>query len=650
MKNRLRAIFDCATNKITDWVSGKELFLIGCAAVAVGFLFISPPLAIRNYFDAYGDKFVLAQLKTYRDELYLYIPRAREIYDGHFPPADLSRDQQDASPLNVLPSLVFAAFIFLAGGNINTAYLLVQFVFSAVIFILLYILGYLLCRSKPWALLLATLGTLTPILSGVLSFDFKNDLKILFDFTVKQFIPIVNTQIDKLRLSRVDSPLLMYPFYLSAIAFFISFFRRPRFIYAVFAGITAGILAYVYVTAWIYWMTALGLVFVLMIIFQRHDKILLKNFVLLWFFYFLTLIPYVVNYFRFKSLPASADVAYRLSIFNGRELGIFSGNLLDYFVYILMAGAIFFVYFRNGYRISLEYKREGFLFLGLILAAVFVWNIQLLTNQSVAITKWRYPIGVALYLILFSLTYHWLRYLSIKYNSVRAISFFAVVLALFVFTKYAYNGVSILIKPNSETLAYYRFSNDIVDSWGWINTNLSNEPKIFSPSYVTSIYLMSYTSARPFLPRGHLTLASNHELEERFLSARKLFHIPSELLRQQLEGKVKLNCNGFDCFPDTGINLNKTAFQLYGDGFKKTFRQFLTSTGGLAGMPARKIDELIEHYNSVPSGVINNVPVDYVYYGPWEKQLGSRVDLVANKSLNLVYHSSLVEIYKIKRP
>ena len=648
MKNKLRAFFGCAADKIVIFVTKKELFLVGCIAIVAGFLFIAPPLALKHYFEASGKHFVLAQLKTYRDELYTYLPRAREIYDGHFPPAELSLDQQGPSPLNALPSLVFSSFIFLSGGNINAAYLLAQFVFSAIIFILLYILGRLLLRSRPWAFLMATLGTLTPILPGVFSFDFKNDPNVLFNFTIKQFVPIVNTQIDKLSLSRIDSPLLVLPFYLLSIIFFILFFRQPKFILTIFAGISAGILAYVYITTWIYWMIMLGIVFVLIFIFKRDDKLLIKNFILLFFVCALTLIPYAINYLRFKSIPFSEDISYRLSIFSGRELGIFSGNLLDYFVYILMAGAVFFVYFRKRGKISSESddKKEGLLFFGLIIAAAVVWNIQLVLGQSVFLPKWRYPISVALYLILFSLVCRWLEYFKSNRRSlIRIGSITVVVLTLFVFIKYTYNSVSILIKPNHETLAYYEFSDDIIDSWDWINANIDGEPKILSPSYVTSIYLMTYTSARPFLPRGHLTLASNYELENRFLSARKLFNVPPDLLRQELEGKVKFDCSDSGCFPDIGINLNKTTFQLYGDGFKKTFRQSLTSVGGTAGMPAGKIDELMSRYQDVNTNLAVEES-DYVYFGPWEKQLGA-LNPLSKHELDLKFRNDSVEIYKI---
>ena len=115
----------------------KEIFWVLIAAFSVGVLFILPPLGIWNHFsennqslDAAQDKpFALATLSAYRDELYSYLPRAREIYDGHFPPAELSLDEQGPTPFNALPSLFLAGLIAIFGGNINLAYLAAQFIF-----------------------------------------------------------------------------------------------------------------------------------------------------------------------------------------------------------------------------------------------------------------------------------------------------------------------------------------------------------------------------------------------------------------------------------------------------------------------------------------------------------------------------------------
>jgi len=53
--------------------------------------------------------------------------------------------------------------IFVAGGNINFAYQIAQFSFSALIFLAFYFLGKVVLRSRSWSFFLAFAATLTPL-------------------------------------------------------------------------------------------------------------------------------------------------------------------------------------------------------------------------------------------------------------------------------------------------------------------------------------------------------------------------------------------------------------------------------------------------------------------------------------------------------
>lgn len=139
------------------------------SALLVGFLYIAPPLIIAGHLRALGQPFVL-NYTVHRDELF-YMGRAREIYDGHFPPADLFFDEQGSTPLNPLPSLVIAALLAITGGNANAAYLAAIFIFPALIFLLFYWLGTKIFGSFAWAIFFAYVGTLTPIALRILNFN-----------------------------------------------------------------------------------------------------------------------------------------------------------------------------------------------------------------------------------------------------------------------------------------------------------------------------------------------------------------------------------------------------------------------------------------------------------------------------------------------
>src|SRR3989344_7390105 len=127
-----------------------SFWLVAAGAFLVGALYILPLAFVWRYFNSIGEPFVLAQLGTYRDELTVYLPRAREIYDGHFPPRDLYFEEQRPTVLNPLPPLLLSLFIFLFKGNINFSYLAAQFFFSGIIFILFYLLGRFFFEKKIW--------------------------------------------------------------------------------------------------------------------------------------------------------------------------------------------------------------------------------------------------------------------------------------------------------------------------------------------------------------------------------------------------------------------------------------------------------------------------------------------------------------------
>ena len=58
--------------------------------------------------------------------------------------------------------------------------------------------------------------------------------------------------------------------------------------------------------------------------------------------------------------------------------------------------------------------------------------------------------------------------------------------------------------------------------------------------------------------------------------------------------------------------------------------------------------KLLENYNNLTSVGWRELEANYVYYGPWERQL-SDIDLEKDQNLVLVYKNPEVEIYRIKK-
>src|SRR3989338_7952946 len=90
------------------------------------------------------------------------------------------------------------------------------------------------------------------------SSDFATNWREFLGYFVKQFWPGVNTQIDKLALTRLDFPLLVLPFFLLAFLALLTFWENPRPRNAIFAGAAAGLLGYVFFLTLVFWMAVLG--------------------------------------------------------------------------------------------------------------------------------------------------------------------------------------------------------------------------------------------------------------------------------------------------------------------------------------------------------------------------------------------------------
>ncbi len=141
---------------------------IFASAILVGLLYVLPQLVVAKHLSNEGRYFAL-NFEVYRDELF-YLTRAREVYDGHFPPLDPYFDEQNPNIQNPLPSGILAVLFTVFGGDPVRTFLTAEFIFSGIIFLLLYILGKQLFQSPLWAISFAYITILTPMALRILNF------------------------------------------------------------------------------------------------------------------------------------------------------------------------------------------------------------------------------------------------------------------------------------------------------------------------------------------------------------------------------------------------------------------------------------------------------------------------------------------------
>src|SRR3989339_277646 len=110
-------------NLIISCISKKIWLIVTVLAVLVGLLYVLPQALVWRYLEDRGETFVLAQITRRGDITQTYLPRAREVYDGRFPPSDLhlSSTKNLNTVLPPLPPLIFASILYLARGDVNIA-------------------------------------------------------------------------------------------------------------------------------------------------------------------------------------------------------------------------------------------------------------------------------------------------------------------------------------------------------------------------------------------------------------------------------------------------------------------------------------------------------------------------------------------------
>ncbi len=464
----------------------------------------------------------------------------------------------------------------------------------------------------------------------------RESLREFFGYFVKQFFPLVNTQIEKLYFARLDYPLIVFPFYLLAILGFWLFWQKPGIKTAILAAIPAGGLFYIYFHFWIYWIVVLGILFIYSLINYKKNPILGKNFLILVGIITLIAIPYFINYFQFIGQSGIQDFVYRLGIAEGRVIGLATMGFA-YLFYVIVGIAVYFTYFRTD-------RRRAILFWTMLAGMFIVWNIQLIIGYVPAPNNWRRTISPILFIILFNLIYDWSQIVIQKWprlNLKRYLLVGVMILSVLVVTKKIVNVYVIYQNPELRILNGQALDRDFVDSFAWINANLPPESKIASNSFMTSSYLTLYTSARPFLPLGLFSPRPIDELENRFLISHRLFGTSPEILAKVLDSSLPIECVQA-CPSNTEDNLRKNTWLLYGHFFRRVnFNDYMINPTSIT---ADYIKNVIERYRKIYP-VWSKIDAEYVYYGPWEHQFGTP-SFQYNKNLQIVYENKSVKIYK----
>ena len=607
----------------------KNFYLILIVFVLLVSIFYGlPQFLIWKNQTANDQPFILSQFTEFNDEGYYYLQAAREAYDGHIPPKDFFFDRGEQKPVvfNPLPPIIFSSFIHLT-GNINTAYILANFILPPILFLILFFLGLLIFqKNRWWSLFFSFTAILTPIALNLPAAFYSLDN--FSNIILKNFYPGVKTILPRLFWSRVDYPMVTHLIYLPAIISFLMFWKQPKIKTAILSGIFTGLLFYTYFHFWTFWLTVLGLVFIYSLFFLRANRERIIKFLWLWATTAILSIPYAIRYLQFKAADATGEFVQRIGTETGK---IFRWEEWPHYTsYIVFAALIYFFLWKK------NEKKLALFFWAALIAVIIAMNAQFFTGFNIVPNHWPRPLSPIIYTIIFLLFYQGIKKSETHWPVIKKITITTFIIATALLMIKKTNNILALSPPPKEILESYTLPETIVESWDWLNKNVSGEPKIISPSFVTAIYLPAFTAARPFLPWGIVASLTNFEIEQRYLIANKIFKVSEATLEKRLRDGQGLICQQ-DCGKKyTEVNIKDDRLNLYIQYFKDQ---------DLQQIPEEKISELINRYQKIKISW-SDINAEYVYFSPWEKQF-TNIDLSKENNLSLIFKNPEVEIYKI---
>lgn len=621
------------------------------------------------------------------DEALFTGPKAHAAEMGEVIVGDFNVAEYKDTRIYVLPFLspLIMGNIARAAGSIERAFIVSDFLFPPIIFLLFYALLLLLSERRMLSLFGAALFIFIP----------------QFLLAVPPITPYLQATLltlaakgSSLYFSRVEDPQITIHLYLAAFIFFLLIFkgRKENWIAAV-AGICYGLLFYSYFYYWMYVSIALAVG----IIFLWHRMLAVrKRLIAATALGLLISIPHWINASLIAALPQYPDLFDRLGPEIGRVPNLEALPVFAYFLHGLLIGASWF-FFRAA-------DKGKALFLVSFLAPVYAaYNIQLVTGFNVHPDHWYKPALPIVNATALLAAYHAIKAYG-RYLTIRTLVIPWAILALFLFFKtvdtevalvrhaslvlliassigllwavaaerygwlrsrsafaciaaYAIvlllaKGISLqrifIAKNAPKTIPAEEFA-----SYQWLTVHTAAYSVVATPSFTTNARLQLYTRNRLLLPNGYNTIAGDDELWRRLRLTNALFGTGTSTYRSYLEGVSDLGGGGADDSPTDDLSF---AFEPTLDRLAVYYlfhMKYLDASPGSSfkgdiplSFPPSVIEREMSRYENLNFNSASPLPyrLDYIYYGPRERLLAP--DASPLSTHEKIYDSGGIAIYR----
>lgn len=308
-------------------VTGDKI-LISALIVFISFIYGLPNIILSNRLGGnYDPLTIYGNSPIARDESFAYAPFASYIGHGNFFLKEIYVKEYSKYPTpfmgETLPSQIFA-FITHFTGSIEKTFIVADFIFPPVIFVLLFIVMRMLTRNNIYAMSTAFLTSISRDFIAVIPFP-----KATFEY-----LTLAKNQSYLLFLSRSFHPQTTFIVFVLSFIFFTKVITSPKSkIFILGLGLSFGLLTYCYLFYWSYFLFFYLSTICFFIIKKNSD--VLKALLVSGFIYLLISSYYFVNMASFYQLSIARDFVEKSSLENlPFPLTIFRYLLLS-FVFLL---------------------------------------------------------------------------------------------------------------------------------------------------------------------------------------------------------------------------------------------------------------------------------------------------------------------------
>jgi len=655
--------------KLTALIKNHRLAIT--LAIIIAFIYVSHHAVLERELKN-KDKEYLPVL-TQTDDRQFILPKVKYVFDNGVMSGDVATKEYAGSKtfLPPLPHYILG-YISRIIGSLKWGFIISSFILPPIIFLLLYLLAFEITRKKGISLLFATVSSIIP---RYLAF-FPLFNKYYQAWFIDQ---LINLQ-QRLPFNRLEDPMLTLPFFILFLYLFVRTINRLERYTPYFAALSFSLLFYTYFYYYVYSSAALFVAIIFFLLYK--DFINVKRVSIIFFGGLILSIPYWKNLFELQKMPFYEDIVSRIGPEKGYNLFTYPRVIFAYIQHLGLA-ILSLVWFK-------KYSRPLAIFFSSILLPVFaVYNFQIITGFNPQPDHWIKPTQVILTLTFIIFFWYAIRKYVGSLKNIHVLSVVSLVLIIFIYKFFAtvsgdvklFTGVGSIViiiftlsylwmKKNGYQEIFAKFclfiaiaflfvkavliqNNFVINnieaatleqsehkSYKWLRENTPPGSVVGSPSFTTQTRALILTNNKILVPNGFVTTATNQELLERLFFIDALYGVTPENFGKHFTTEKSYPPKSYD---EQGIS------HIYIDEFRATAKgSIFTNKGFIAPvwedeMHKKKVDEYRNYLRQK-----NNKPfaINYLYYGPREKQWGKDPKLL-NQKLRLVYQENGIKIYEV---